>query len=82
MNCRKWLISDESRLNNFLHSLPSEDAVQQAASQSKTAISEDSDSDKEMKDEPLTESTPQKTRAQQLRMVTDEDGWTTVLPRK
>lgn len=83
IKCRRWFESDETQLNGFLSSLPSEASVQQAANQSKTIDSDASDFEEEINvDNTGDLSSIQYSKTRQPRMVTDEDGWTTVLSRK
>uniref|UniRef100_A0A0M3IR88 Pre-rRNA-processing protein TSR2 homolog n=1 Tax=Ascaris lumbricoides TaxID=6252 RepID=A0A0M3IR88_ASCLU len=92
LKCIHWSRMDEqSNLNDFLSRLPSDRAVEQATNESRQERSSsddeedeetmddgDEDEDEEQKRTPAVSSRKERTP----RTVTDEDGWTTILPRK
>uniref|UniRef100_A0A914D0T5 Pre-rRNA-processing protein TSR2 homolog n=1 Tax=Acrobeloides nanus TaxID=290746 RepID=A0A914D0T5_9BILA len=86
VQCSKWLRANETeKIAEFLSKLPPDDRILSAAAQSsKEARGEESDSsDSESEDESMEEQpTEDSSREKQPKTVTDEEGWTTILPKK
>ncbi|VDM47694.1 unnamed protein product [Toxocara canis] len=93
LKCIQWVKKGEqSQLNDFLTKLPSDTAVEQATAGSRLERNESDyeDEDENMNDEEESENEQQKQTPEvsvskknpSRRTVTDEDGWTTILPRK
>lgn len=81
LKCKEWLIrGQKGECEKFLSTLPSDSAVQAAATESQVVDSstddEISESEKHTKDEK-----GKTRRSARRRMETDEDGWTTVTRR-
>lgn len=82
LKCKLWLEKyQKAELENFLSQLPSESAVQSAATESQVML-DNSDEEHSDCEEPGDEAQDEQIKKpSRRRMETDEDGWTTVIRR-
>uniref|UniRef100_A0A915B7P7 Pre-rRNA-processing protein TSR2 homolog n=1 Tax=Parascaris univalens TaxID=6257 RepID=A0A915B7P7_PARUN len=92
LKCAHWSRMDEqSNLDDFLSRLPSDRAIEEATNRSRRerSSSDDEEDEETMDDDDENEDEEQRRtdvassrKERTPRAVTDEDGWTTILPRK
>ncbi|VDK77766.1 unnamed protein product [Litomosoides sigmodontis] len=82
LKCSLWLRKcQKAELENFLSQLPSESAVQTAATESQAALGDSDDEYDECGEFEHEVQKEQTKKPSRRRMETDEDGWTTIVRR-
>ncbi|VDK71704.1 unnamed protein product [Onchocerca ochengi] len=82
LQCKLWLRNcQKAELENFLSQLPSESAVQSAATESQVILDNSEEENIDCEEFEHETQDEQTMKSSKRRMKTDEDGWTTVIRR-
>ncbi|KAH7729397.1 Protein Y51H4A.15 [Aphelenchoides avenae] len=83
LKCAKWIrTNNEEKLSEFTATLPTDEQVQAVTSQSQDVGDSSSDESDDDEEEAMDAEDTTESHGRQPRTVTDEDGWTTILPRQ